>query len=208
VGRVPFVGGGLVAARVAPDGWCPLRTGDSADLALLELVGDLPDGAQPAPIRVPAAQVTHGFRVFGYPKGHDQGVPVRGEVEGSAHGEWTQLVADAGGGHLIDRGFSGSPVWDEQLSAVTGIVVSRDLNPSVRGGYAIGMDVAARYLPLLGDWVGWRVSTDADFSGYWDPRARGWNGRPRVVPTSLAAAGPAKNSSRGPGTLTGQGSGW
>ncbi len=35
------------------------------------------------------------------------------------------------------------------------------------------MDVAARYLAQLREWVGWRVSTDADFSGYWDPRARG-----------------------------------
>lgn len=125
----PFAGGGLVAARVAPAGWCPERATGVADLALLELVGEIPDGALPAPLRIPAAQVSHLFRVLGFPRGHDQGVPVRGEVEGPAHGEWTQLVADVGRGHLIDRGFSGSPVWDEQLSAVTGIVVSRDLDP-------------------------------------------------------------------------------
>jgi hypothetical protein len=169
----PFAGAGLVEARVAPDGWRPDLGAGFADLALLELVGEIPAAAMPAPLRIPAAQVAHGFRVFGFPKGHDRGVTVRGEVEGPAHGEWTQLVADVGRGHVIDRGFSGSPVWDEQLAAVTGIVVSRDLNPSVRGGYSIGMDIAARYLPQLGDWVSWRVSADADFSAYWDPRARG-----------------------------------
>lgn len=169
----PFLADGPVPARVARDGWRPASAAGLADLALLELAGALPDGAVPAPLRMPAAQVAHGFRVFGFPKGHDQGVPVRGTVEGPAHGEWTQLVADVGGGHLIDRGFSGSPVWDEQLSAVTGVVVSRDLDPSVRGGYAIGIDVAVRYLPQLRGWVGWRVSADADFPGHWDPRARG-----------------------------------
>lgn len=195
----PFGGGGLIAARVAAGGWHPPGPGNSADLALLELAGELPDGALPAPLWLAGAQVGHGFRVFGFPKGHDLGVSARGEVEGPAHGEWTQLLADAGRGHLIDRGFSGSPVWDEHIGAVTGIVVTRDLNPSVRGGYAIAMDVVLRYLPQLAAWVGWRVSADANFDGYWDPRARGvdratrrgsyFTGRHRARQELLAWAG-------------------
>jgi WD40 repeat protein len=195
----PFSGGGLIAARVAAGGWHPPGPGNSADLALLELAGELPGGALPAPLWLAGAQVGHGFRVFGFPKGHDLGVPARGEVAGPAHGEWTQLLADAGRGHLIDRGFSGSPVWDEHIGAVTGIVVTRDLNSSVRGGYAIAMDVVIRYLPQLAAWVGWRVSADADFDGYWDPRARGvdrgtrrgsyFTGRHRARQEVLAWAG-------------------
>lgn len=168
----PFVGPDLVAARVVPDGWRPATANGFADLALLELADPMPP-ARPALLRIPGSQVSHRFRVFGFPRGHDDGVRARGEVEGAAHGEWTQLVAEPGRGHLIDRGFSGSPVWDEQIRAVTGIVVSRDLNPSVRGGYAIGLDVVVRYLPQLRSWAGWRVSTDADFGGYWDARAHG-----------------------------------
>ena len=169
----PFVGPDRVAARVAPDGWHPATANGFADIALLELADEVPDGVEPARLRIPGPQVGHGFRVFGFPRGHDDGVWATGEVEGPAHGEWVQLVAEAGRGHLIDRGFSGSPVWDEQILAVTGLVVSRDLNPSVRGGYAIGLDVAVRYLPELRPWVTWRVSTNADFTGYWDIRGRG-----------------------------------
>jgi WD40 repeat protein len=169
----PFAGLGQIAARVAPDGWRPATADGFADLALLELVDDVPDGVQPAPLRVPGAQAGHRFRALGFPRGHDDGVLVRGEVEGSAHREWTQLVSEAGRGHLIDRGFSGSPVWDEQIMAVTGIVVARDRDPAVRGGYAIGLDIAVRYLPQLRPWASWRVSTDTDFAGHWDVRARG-----------------------------------
>ena len=170
----PFVGGGQpIEARVAPDGWHPDSGDDGGDVALLEMAGEPQAGVRPAPMAVPAEQVGHRFGTFGFPRGHDHGVWARGQVEGRAHREWIQLVGDAGRGHLINRGFSGSPVWDDDLGAVTGIVVCRDMDISVRAGYAIGLDVVVRYLPVLGDWVRWRVSRDPDFVRHWDPEARG-----------------------------------
>jgi WD40 repeat protein len=169
----PFAPGALLEAVVVPGGWHPPAAGNLGDLAVAELIGSLPAGVRPAPMRIPATVAGHRFRVYGFPRGHDDGVWARGEVEGSAMGEWTQLVADAGRGYLIDKGFSGSPLWDEALGAVTGVVVSRETDATVRAGFAIGAEVVERYLPMLGPWLCWRVSGDADFADYWDPRARG-----------------------------------
>ena len=155
-----------------PGGWHPPIASHRGDLALLELTGPPPAGVGPAPVRAPATSAGHRFRACGFPRGHDDGVWAAGLIEGPAMGEWLQLVTD-GGGYLIDKGFSGTPLWDESLSAVTGIVVSRETDPAVRAGFAVGAEVIGRYLPMLDPWLRWRVSDDPEFADYWDPRARG-----------------------------------
>jgi hypothetical protein len=67
--------------------------------------------------------------------------------------EWLQLQADSGLGYALERGFSGSPVWDEELGAVIGIVVTKDRRRGDQGdprvGFAIPMDVVEHFWPGL-----------------------------------------------------------
>jgi WD40 repeat protein len=168
-----------IPAQVISGGWFPGSTLSTADIAVLRLESPPPDGCRPPPLRRSTIGVTdHRFRTYGYPKGHDTGgVPARGNIVGPAESEWLQLQADSTLGYALEPGFSGSAVWDDDIHAVIGIVVTRD---KIRGragdprtGYAIPVEVLARYWPPLEAWVGWRLTHDPDLGAHWSPRSRG-----------------------------------
>lgn len=152
-----------IPAVLAADGWHPPSKDDGGvhgDVAILRLEGPVPAQAAPPPLRSsPAgAVVAHSFHTYGYPDRHTLGgVPARGQIVGHAEFEWLSLEAGAVGQGL-DRGFSGSPVWDVELGGVVGIVVIRDplrslgdQSPKVdpRTAYAIRMEAIAHYWPAL-----------------------------------------------------------
>ncbi|MGA5562099.1 trypsin-like peptidase domain-containing protein [Streptomyces platensis] len=64
----------------------------------------------------------HPARVFGFPDGRPAGVWHAGVLRSRQADGWiqTDLASD---GYRVSGGFSGSPVWDEDLSAVVGMVV-------------------------------------------------------------------------------------
>jgi len=150
-------GGGRqpIQATVVDEGWVPEQPDRSGDVAVLKLHGALPDGAAPAPLRYTEAEVwDHRYRAYGYPKGHERtGVWSKGIVVGAAEVEWLQLQADSALGYALEKGFSGAPVWDEDLDAVIGIVVTRERPRGDQGdpriGFAIPVEVAERYWPPL-----------------------------------------------------------
>lgn len=142
------------------------------DLALLELeIGRIPSDANPAPLRLGGRVRGHAGKVFGFPDGYDDGVLADVTISGGAMGEWLQL--DPRGTRHLAKGYSGSAVWDETLDAVVAIASAADRNPQVGGGFGIPIASAAERWPDLRPWLGWRVSTDTAFTGYWSPRARG-----------------------------------
>jgi WD40 repeat protein len=169
-----FVGGKPIGARVAVDGWVPEVDGD---VALLELDDDPPPGARPAPLRLGRAATGHAAVAFGYPKGHDDGVRSSPWIEGPARDGWLQVTAQVAHGHPIRKGFSGTGLFDTESGAVIGIVVARDRDPEVLGGFAIPVHQVRKLLPRLGEqlgpWLGWRLSIDEHLPDHWRPRARG-----------------------------------
>jgi len=167
--RFSFAGGPPIPARVVPQGWLP---GGQGDLALLELDRDAPSSARPAALRPARAVTGHPCAAYGYPAGHDNGVWSKPEITGQT-ADQLQLTAQAAHGHQIEKGFSGTGLFDTETGAVVGLVVTRDKGRDVLGGFAIPMQAVAAAFPQLGPWVGWRLSTDRFLRQHWRPRARG-----------------------------------
>ncbi|MFF7976103.1 tetratricopeptide repeat protein [Streptomyces sp. NPDC007905] len=148
-------------ATVLPDGWHPATEARTGDVAVLELAGDPPPGARPAPLCTTAAGIWHHrFRAYGYPKKHAHGgVPVRGEIVDHAGDEW--LLLEPRAGWAPEPGFSGAPVWDEDGDGVIGILNARERSGElgVRGtgtngtAYAIKTEALLRYWPPLAEQV-------------------------------------------------------
>ena len=166
-----------MAARVVTGGWFPAAADGTGDIAVLEVAGELPPAARPAPLRMSGGTAGHRFRATGFPAGHDGAVVSRGIVVGPAEAEWLQLQAESALGFSLEAGFSGAPLWDEDAGAVVGIVVGRERHRGEPGdprtGYAIPVEVVERYWAALRPWVGWRLDHDPDLRAHWAPRARG-----------------------------------
>ncbi|MER5614117.1 tetratricopeptide repeat protein [Streptomyces sp. NPDC002215] len=151
-------------ASVVPGGWHP-DTGDgTGDVAVLELGAPAPPEARPAPLRTTDPGTwDHRFRAYGYPEEHRRrGVPVRGEIIGHAGSEWLQVEAAPHTGWGLEKGFSGSPVWDVNSRGVVGMLVARDTVTSVdrRTAYAIKVETLVRYWPELGQHVKGSTGTE------------------------------------------------
>ena len=118
--RFSFAGGEPIPATVTAQGW---RPGEQGDLALLELERDPPPAARPAPLR-PALGVTgHACAAYGYPRGLDSGVFSEPEITGQTV-DRLQLMARVAHGHQIEKGFSGTGLFDTETGAVVGLVVT------------------------------------------------------------------------------------
>ncbi|MGO8728225.1 MAG: TCP-1/cpn60 chaperonin family protein [Streptosporangiaceae bacterium] len=149
--RFSFAGGEPIPATVTAQGW---RPGEQGDLALLELERDPPPAARPAPLR-PALGVTgHACAAYGYPRGLDSGVFSEPEITGQTV-DRLQLMARVAHGHQIEKGFSGTGLFDTETGAVVGLVVTRDRGQDVLGGFAIPLQAAEAAFPQLGPWMDW-----------------------------------------------------
>jgi hypothetical protein len=137
----------LITARVVL--WCPPLPDGSGDLAGLELEHEPPTGAG----RVRFASIEdvwkHDFSVFGFPEGHDDGVWATGRLLRRQATNWIQIEDIKAQGFAVGSGFSGAPVWDEQLQGVVGMVVAASRPADTKTAFVIPSDVLAAAWPLL-----------------------------------------------------------
>ena len=107
-------------ARVERDWW---RDPDAEDVAILRLEGGLPEGVTPLLLGSSADAVGRTFRTFGFPADKPiAGMAGKCEVVGrtkEAGFPVLQLRSSE-----VTLGFSGAPVWDDDLGVVVGMVVS------------------------------------------------------------------------------------
>ncbi|RKZ52434.1 MAG: hypothetical protein DRR16_18705 [Candidatus Parabeggiatoa sp. nov. 3] len=127
----PLLGSDELTAQVII--WYPtsISRGDGRDIAVLELTTDLPEGCQPICIHENVIDFwEHPFRIFGFPPARDNGVWTNyvGRGPQAATTGWVSIEKFGETGYRILPGFSGSPVWDEQLQGVVGMVVAYDKN--------------------------------------------------------------------------------
>lgn len=61
-------------------------------------------------------------RLFGFPKGKDNGTWISGHTKGPLGNGWIQLDNELGR-HGVTPGFSGAPIWDDQTQAIIGMMV-------------------------------------------------------------------------------------
>ncbi|MEU4767937.1 trypsin-like peptidase domain-containing protein [Actinosynnema sp. NPDC023794] len=136
----PALNGETATARVRTWTPPPPREGSPGDdIATLDL--DLPAGVTPA--RLVAAPLLAGSTVdvFGYPANRPDGAWTRAVVRGQVGGRLVQL--DSESALAVQRGYSGSPVWDHRTGRVVGIIATAASQDS----YAVAADRLREELP-------------------------------------------------------------
>ncbi|NEO90002.1 MAG: trypsin-like peptidase domain-containing protein [Moorea sp. SIO3G5] len=105
----------------------PLEDSEEAieDIAVLKL-DNLPASAHQTRVILSENLANNPFKVFGCPKKVSFGVWATGVLSEQNAKQWFQLEDTKITGYGIEPGFSGSPVWDEKLQGVVGMVVAAD----------------------------------------------------------------------------------
>lgn len=111
------------------------------DVAVLRIHGPAPDGLVPLRLAQAADVWRHRYRAFGFLDGRPDGVWTSGHFLGPQGTGLVQLIDDADVEFHIDQGFSGTPLWDEELGAVAGMVIAKERaashEPGARTAYAM-----------------------------------------------------------------------
>ncbi|MEV0620596.1 trypsin-like peptidase domain-containing protein [Nonomuraea sp. NPDC050404] len=100
--------------------WVAPRPSGAGDVAVLRLSAAVP-GSRPIRLIEEPDVWQHPARVFGFPAGRSGGVWHAAVLRARQANGWVQADL-AGTGYRVSRGFSGSPVWDEELGAVVGMM--------------------------------------------------------------------------------------
>ncbi|NES43076.1 trypsin-like peptidase domain-containing protein [Moorena sp. SIO2C4] len=124
----PLLNGTKFSARVVcwhPES--PLEDSEEAieDIAVLKL-DHLPASAHQTRLLLSENLANNRFKVFGCPRKVPFGVWATGVLSEQNAKQWFQLEDTKVTGYGIEPGFSGSPVWDEKLQGVVGMVVAAD----------------------------------------------------------------------------------
>ncbi|MEU7482758.1 trypsin-like peptidase domain-containing protein [Streptomyces sp. NPDC042319] len=122
---LPLNGGGAADAEVAH--WLPYADDGTGDIAVLRLRAPI-DGARPLRMAEATSVWEHAARVAGFPATSPGGVWHMGRLRAGTAEGWVQFSQGDAHGTPIERGFSGAPVWDEELGAVVGMVVRSQLS--------------------------------------------------------------------------------
>jgi tetratricopeptide (TPR) repeat protein len=120
--------GRILTGRVTH--WQPER-----DFAGLYLVDTPPNDAQPVLLITTDDLWGHAFRAFGFPAGYDDGVWASGVLRGRTAAGWVQIEDVKTPGYWVQPGFSGTPVWDEQLNGVVGMAVAADTDRVTKAAF-------------------------------------------------------------------------
>ena len=136
-----------VMARV--EHWRPIAA-DTGDIAVLRLADLVPDGAA-GPLIDVVSTAGHSFLAFGYPPGQTDGLWASGQLLPRQGKGWSILQSVLQTGSSVEEGFSGSPVWDDNLSGFIGMVVSKDLAAQHRLAFMIPVALLRREWAGLSD---------------------------------------------------------
>jgi WD40 repeat protein len=135
-----------VQARV--EMWHPVDPDDRGDIAVLSIEGEPPQGPIPARLVSSDDFWGHPFRTFGFPRRHDNGVWAAGVLRGAQGAGWIQMEA-VNSGYPVEAGFSGGPVWDDELAGVVGMTVAADARSDLRTAYLIPAGTLIDAVPPL-----------------------------------------------------------
>lgn len=133
--------GGFISAKV--DFWLPVKPNTSPeDIAVLRLIESPPISAKPAVLSMEDLLLNHQFDALGFPDGRENGAWVEGIIKRNvAHG-WIQLEAKNVTGYRLEEGFSGTPIWDNQIGAIVGMAVAADKRrPEVKAAFMIPIEL-------------------------------------------------------------------
>ncbi|WP_121751029.1 trypsin-like peptidase domain-containing protein [Streptomyces sp. E2N166] len=144
----PGAPGHDIEAEVAH--WVPIREDRSGDVAVLRLLAPAP-GARPLPTSLSRHLWEHGSRIVGFTGHSDRPVWQRGSLLGPAGKGWVQLSRADGQTVRVTGGFSGSPVWDNALGAVVGMIVAAEPVRDDQQAYMLHLGALADEIPALAE---------------------------------------------------------
>ena len=127
--------GHLVVGHVTS--WQPAQADGGGDIAGLQIDADPPAGTRP--LRLVGADDLwgHPFQTFGFPPMHDDGVWALGVLRGPQAAGWVQIEEVQATGFRVEPGFSGGPVWDEELGGIVGMTVAAEAQAGARAAFII-----------------------------------------------------------------------
>ncbi len=132
----------------------PSREGVAGDdIAGLTLLGDdLPPGVDAVGLAVDMPRMGRRVQVFGYPQHRPDGGWVEATIRGRVGNGRIQLDSDSA--LRVERGFSGSPVYDDAIGRVVGLIAAAPASAQWRDSYAIGANRLRLAWPeaLAGRW--------------------------------------------------------
>ncbi|MFD5111915.1 trypsin-like peptidase domain-containing protein [Streptomyces sp. NPDC058391] len=123
------------------------RDDGTGDVALLRLHAAVP-GARPLPMVEPKSAWGNAVGVVGFTSTAPGGIWVKAELSGPT-GEGRRQFSRIGDTAYVEKGFSGSPVWDPQHRAVVGIVSVAQAGRQAQQAFAIRKDSVVREIPEL-----------------------------------------------------------
>ncbi|WP_019901907.1 S1 family peptidase [Salinispora arenicola] len=130
--------------------WVPVRADQTGDVAVLRLRTAIP-GARPLPMADADSVWDHEARVVGFTDDHPDGTWHQGRFRGPTGRGWVQLSRADGQVAHVTRGFSGSPVWDDDLGAAVGLVVAAEPVREAQQAFVIRTRTVVREIPELAD---------------------------------------------------------
>ncbi|WP_293083783.1 trypsin-like peptidase domain-containing protein [Moorena sp. SIO3H5] len=134
--------------------WRPVSSTELVeDIAGLKLNSKLPNTTQPVRLVEAEDLWEHPIRVFGFPKGHNDGIWASGVLRDTTGKNWLQIEDTKVSGYQVERGFSGAPVWDEQLAGVVGMAVAAEKRrENAKAAFLISTKVLRQTLTELDQW--------------------------------------------------------
>jgi len=139
----PFLKQDRLSAIVLDEGW-----DQEKDIAFLRLNDDLPEGAQPAKLSADNVE-NHSFSVYGFPGEITKGVWAFGVIKKKREHGLVQLESANLTGYAVQGGFSGGPVFDDELNKIAGIITTSD--HSVRVASMIPVDILLNVYKQIGE---------------------------------------------------------
>ncbi|NES24533.1 MAG: trypsin-like peptidase domain-containing protein [Symploca sp. SIO3E6] len=124
------------------------------DIAGLKLDGNSPASSNPVRLVGVTDTWKHPFRIFGFPKQREMGVWASGILRDKLANGWVQMEDIKVPGYSVEPGFSGAPVWDEELAGVVGIAVAAERKrEEAKASFLIPTSILSSAWLELGQWM-------------------------------------------------------
>jgi|GEM_PF-3290784 len=114
------------------------------DIAFLKLDSRTPENSQCANLVFSNEFRRHRAWTYGFPEKHDNGVSVEGKLVSRLTNGKIQFDGGNNNGYWIKKGFSGAPVWDDELKGVIGMVAATETNPKIKSAFLIPSDLLGK----------------------------------------------------------------
>lgn len=145
---LPFISDIILKAKVIT--FLPRGKNHTGDIAVLQIIDNLPPKAKTAKMQVAGTHSGNDFSVFGFPQAfEEEGRWAEGKLQDHLVNGQIQAVGTSGFGYFVEKGFSGSPVYDKRLKAIVGMMTRIDAKANIRAAFITPLNKIREICPDL-----------------------------------------------------------